>query len=113
MQLRQKPNRFTMNGSHIMETKIVTKNGVRWAEIRLAVGRQCNIQIFVAKQGWIHKGEYSGESNKPKDKWWSQDVSGYNIRWSQNGSAMMTFEQFERITRAIETAKKLIDMVED
>jgi hypothetical protein len=93
-----------------MEIKIVSKNGVEWAEIRESVDLDCNIQIFVGKNGWLHKAEYSGETNKPEGKWWSQDVSGYNIRWSQNNSALMTFETLQEIMNSIEKAKKMLDI---
>lgn len=90
-----------------MEIKLIEKNNTRWCEIRTHV-KGADIQVFVSKEGgWHHKHEYTGA--KPKNvKPWSQDVSEYNIRWSQNGSALMTFEDLNSILDAIEKAKTLL-----
>ena len=90
-----------------MELKIVEKNGLKWIEIRKQV-KGCNIQIFVSKGGWINKQEYAKPENKPKSGYYSMNVSDYNVRWSQNGSAFLTFEDFKEITDAIEKAKQMI-----
>lgn len=94
-----------------MELKTVEKNGLKWIEIRKQV-KGCNIQIFVSKCGWINKREYAKPENKPKGIYYSMDVSDYNIRWSQNGSAFLTFEDLKEITDAIEKAKVILG-VED
>lgn len=90
-----------------METKLVQKNGLKWVEIRESVGG-CNIQIFVSKNGWLNKNEYAGEANKPKKSYFSKDVSAYNVRWSQNGSAYLTFKQLDDLNMAIEQAKEML-----
>jgi hypothetical protein len=96
-----------------MELKLVEKSGLSWVEIRHYV-HTSNIQIFVSKGGWIYKNEYAqsedgSKSNEPF-KVYAQNVGEYNIRWSQNGSAYMTFKDFEEITSAIEKAKKMLDI---
>ena len=90
-----------------MELKLVEKNGLKWVEIRKCVGG-CNIQVFVSSGGWINKTEYAKVENKPKTSYYTKDVSKFNIRWSQNGSAFLTFEDFKEITDAIEKAKQMI-----
>jgi hypothetical protein len=94
-----------------MELKLVERNGVKWVEIRTLVSRGCNIQIFVGKEGWLNKQEYSKAENKPKG--FSFDVSKYNIRWSQNNSAMMTFDDLSKIMKAIDKAKTMLEIEEE
>lgn len=92
-----------------MELKTVEKNGLKWIEIRKQV-KACNIQIFVSKGGWINKQEYAKSENKPRSGYYSMDVSDYNVRWSQNGSAFMTFDDLKEITDAIEKAKVILEV---
>lgn len=70
---------------------------------------ETTIQIIVGLKGWNYK-KYETPDGKHSNYWGSSYATdGYNIRWSMNGPAWLTWNDFEDIRSAIKEARWLLE----